>query len=182
MVANRAALTDHDTVKGVAEFLGRSRVNGIRAVAGVEITAEYDINETYHILGYGIDISNSFLGDIFKAPEVSCAEVITAIKQAGGYAVWAHPGLFCGIDIIRSRVKEFIGYGLDGIEAFHHAHIPEAIHGCIDLAKEYDLLITAGTDFHYNGSEQVGNINFHGHNVNVMLEKTIEKIFGEARC
>ena len=120
LVANRiayAALTDHDTVKGVAEFLGRSRVNGIRAVAGVEITAEYDINETYHILGYGIDISNSFLGDIFKAPEVSCAEAITAIKQAGGYAVWAHPGLFCGIDIIRSRVKEFIGYGLDGIEA-----------------------------------------------------------------
>ena len=45
-----AALTDHDTLAGVPAFLSACRKLGIRAISGVEISAEYP--RTLHILGY----------------------------------------------------------------------------------------------------------------------------------
>jgi len=175
---NYAALTDHDTVSGVEEFLQRTSEKGIHSVTGVEITAEYDKNSTYHILGYGIDISNVLLLETLKLPVVSCEEAIRIIKQAGGYAVWAHPGFECHINVIRFRVEEFIEYGLDGLEAFHYMNIPNAVIGCVELAHKYNLMITAGSDFHSKILEQVGKINYYGFDPLKVIGKTVEKIFG----
>jgi hypothetical protein len=53
------ALTDHDTVAGIARFMKAARVCGLRAIAGVEISATYTNPETggagdgeLHLLGY----------------------------------------------------------------------------------------------------------------------------------
>ncbi len=56
------ALTDHDTVSGVDEFLAEAEKypNQIYALGGIEISSHY-LNETIHILGYGIDPSNQEL-------------------------------------------------------------------------------------------------------------------------
>ncbi len=52
------ALTDHDTVAGVAEALEAGRAAGVRVIPGIEMSVEeHDI----HILGYGIDHANSEL-------------------------------------------------------------------------------------------------------------------------
>lgn len=48
------ALTDHDTVEGVDEFLDAARKQGITAVAGLEISSMFR-EHSLHILGYGID-------------------------------------------------------------------------------------------------------------------------------
>jgi len=72
---SHAALTDHDTVAGIEEFLSRTKVNGIQAVAGVEITAESDKDSTYHTLGYRIDISNNFL--LGTSGFLSCSRTAT---------------------------------------------------------------------------------------------------------
>ena len=48
------ALSDHDTVDGVAEALAAAG-DGIRVVPAVEISAVQDEYEDLHILGYGID-------------------------------------------------------------------------------------------------------------------------------
>jgi len=45
------AVTDHDTVSGVAEALARGRAVGVEVVPGVEISAEFKPG-TMHILGY----------------------------------------------------------------------------------------------------------------------------------
>ena len=52
------ALTDHDTVAGVAGALEAGRAAGVRVIPGIEMSVEeHDI----HILGYGIDHTNSEL-------------------------------------------------------------------------------------------------------------------------
>lgn len=54
------AITDHDTVAGIAEAVEAGRKHGIDVVPGVEISTVADSQEI-HILGYGINIDDSVL-------------------------------------------------------------------------------------------------------------------------
>ena len=49
------ALTDHDTVNGVAEAAATAAELGIDFLPGIEISAEYPHPGTMHLLGYGIN-------------------------------------------------------------------------------------------------------------------------------
>ena len=50
------ALTDHDTMDGVEEFLDACRKEGMTGIAGIEFSADVeDTGGTLHILGYGLD-------------------------------------------------------------------------------------------------------------------------------
>ncbi len=58
-----------------------------------------------------------------QAPSV--AEAIELIHGAGGVAVWAHPFWdFSDDDRGLSALESFIGFGLDGVEAFYVTHTP----------------------------------------------------------
>ena len=57
------ALTDHDTVAGIPEFLNAAAQREIPALAGIEISS-WDGEESLHILGYGIDHQD---GDLLAA-------------------------------------------------------------------------------------------------------------------
>ena len=48
------ALTDHDTVEGVAEFLQLGEQAGLTVLSGVEVSCSLR-QHTLHMLGYGID-------------------------------------------------------------------------------------------------------------------------------
>ncbi len=50
----RMALTDHDTVEGLAEASEAARLEGVAFLGGLEISAEFGPG-TLHILGYGFD-------------------------------------------------------------------------------------------------------------------------------
>ena len=54
------ALTDHDTVAGVAEAQQAGEALGIRVLPGIEISVEWQPGEL-HLLGLGIDIENKTL-------------------------------------------------------------------------------------------------------------------------
>ncbi len=49
------ALTDHDTVDGVAEAIGAGAEHGVTIVPAVEISTVDALGEDFHVLGYGID-------------------------------------------------------------------------------------------------------------------------------
>src|SRR5882757_6302848 len=55
------ALTDHDTVNGVAEASAAAAAAGIDFLPGIEISAEFPHPGTLHILGYGIDPASPVL-------------------------------------------------------------------------------------------------------------------------
>lgn len=59
-----AALTDHDTVLGIAEFLAACRRVGIKGIAGAEIYVTYR-GRHLHLLGYHLDHNNLALQEAF---------------------------------------------------------------------------------------------------------------------
>jgi len=58
------ALTDHDTIGGIAEAASEAKKIGIDFLPGIEISAEYPQPGTMHILGYGIDSASATLKDL----------------------------------------------------------------------------------------------------------------------
>lgn len=54
------ALTDHDSFAGVDEFLRAGAEQGVSAIAGIELSAEFNPGEL-HLLGYAVDITNDTL-------------------------------------------------------------------------------------------------------------------------
>ncbi|CAN5610504.1 PHP domain-containing protein [soil metagenome] len=54
------ALTDHDTIGGIAEAISAARESSLRLIPGVEFSIRVRRGET-HILGYGIDIADGAL-------------------------------------------------------------------------------------------------------------------------
>ena len=71
-------------------------------------------------------------------------EAIKTIKDAGGLAVLAHPGVVRNI----LELGKWAEMGLDGIEAFYPAHTNVLTREFLAMAKTHGLLVTAGTDYH----------------------------------
>jgi len=77
-------------------------------------------------------------------------EAIKAVKDAGGKAVLAHPGVVAKV----LDLPAWKDAGLDGLEAFYPAHTGVAIREFVSLAARHGLFVTAGVDFHGPGSER----------------------------
>ena len=58
------ALTDHDTIAGIAEAADEARLLGIEFLPGIEISCEYPRPGTLHMLGYGVDPANGTLASM----------------------------------------------------------------------------------------------------------------------
>lgn len=82
-------------------------------------------------------------------------QAITAIRDAEGIAVLAHPGPH-GL----AHVPDLIQVGLQGIEVFHPSHTAEDVFTLTRLATERDLLITGGSDCHglAKGQARLGQV------------------------
>ncbi|MHA7579864.1 PHP domain-containing protein [Paenibacillus vandeheii] len=226
------ALTDHDTVAGVAEAQRAGREYGIDVVAGVEISTRAG-GKDIHVLGYyvntedeqflerlrglreareernhliiaklqelGLEISwqevidglgrplepdesigrphmadvlvrkgyaadmrdafNRYLAEgqpgFVSVPRVAPEDACQWIKDAGGAAVIAHPGLYGDDELVR---RILVDSHPDGIEVVHSDHGPEEEHRYAELAREFGLIQTGGSDYH--GVRQ--GVVFHG--------------------
>jgi len=99
-----------------------------------------------------------YLGRAGKAyanpPRIPPEEAILLIKEAGGVPVLAHPGLYDNDSLVRRLIQN----GLVGIEAYHTDHSDEQEVYFQELADQFGLIKTAGSDFH---GERNGVI-FHG--------------------
>jgi len=60
------ALTDHDTVDGVAEAAAEAEKSGLDFLPGIEISCEYPHPGTMHLLGYGVRADSPVLRDLTK--------------------------------------------------------------------------------------------------------------------
>lgn len=226
------AVTDHDTVAGVAEAMAAGEEAGLLVVPGVEISTSL-AGKDIHVLGYFVDMHDpaflarlerqrdtrgrrnamilaklaalgipvmhaeveaaadrldgsggarqgdrtasarsigrphiaqvlidrgivssvqeafdKYLGEGGAAhvvpPRIAPAEAVRWIREAGGKAVLAHPGLYGDDELVLRIVED----GVDGIEAFHHDHGPDEARRYAAMAERFGLPITAGSDFH----------------------------------
>ena len=155
----KIAICDHNTVEGHKLYQDKVLIPAV----------EFDCWCGYvflHLLAYGIDVNNPVL-DEFMAKSKSETEadivrifakrdikqLISAIHEAGGIAVLAHPACCWALNLDKF-VGKLVSYGLDGIEV----HYPYRRHRAIirfatlrqikDIAQKYNLIVTGGTDCH----------------------------------
>lgn len=77
------------------------------------------------------------------------AEAVRWIRDAGGVAVLAHPTwVRTSADGLGTLLRELKAVGLGGIEVHYSTHTPSQTTEYLDLAKQCDLLVTGGSDFH----------------------------------
>lgn len=71
------------------------------------------------------------------------------IKNAGGLSVLAHPKLlrYDNLDTYQ-LLKRYKSIGLDGIEVYYPCHHDREIKAYTQMAKELNLLVTFGSDYH----------------------------------
>ncbi len=84
--------------------------------------------------------------------------VIEQIHLAGGVAVLAHPIIVRphGDLLNADKLCDLVDAGLDGIEVYHHRLDEEDREHFLKLAKQFNLVVTGGSDMH-GGLDQVGS-------------------------
>jgi predicted metal-dependent phosphoesterase TrpH len=209
------ALTDHDTVDGVAAAQAAGSSLGIRVIAGVELSSVDDGVEI-HVLGLHLtqpehlasaleelrasrrdraklivdrlnslgvpvtlesvyaaagegavgrphiakalvaggwardfrDAFDRWLGNgkpaCIEKRTVTFAEATRLIHDAGGLAVYAHPGG----DASRAEIEELASQGLDAVEVRHPSHTVDEIVRLERLTDDLGLLPSGGSDWH----------------------------------
>lgn len=219
------ALTDHDTVAGLAEAIGMAAALGLRCIPGIELSCTLDGHGDVHLLGYFIDPGNEQLLQLLEERELeridraertvdrlgalgvditmddimsetdghapgrphiaralvrrgivrdvagaftaewlgsggrahvpwnatALADGIDVVHDAGGVAVFAHPGARASDGYPEDAVRHAAALGLDGIEVDHPAHDGEDVERSARIATELKLVQTAGSDDHGHG-------------------------------
>ncbi len=144
-----------ERIKKMARKLRRMGVNidhqEVFDVAGKGSPGRMHVADVLCRKGYCRSISESFqkyLSDNGPAyvPKtiLKLRDAIELIIYSGGVPVFAHPGV-TKRDVL---IPKMIEYGLQGIEVYYPAHLPETTKKYIRMAKKYDLVITGGSDCH----------------------------------
>ena len=215
------ALNDHNTVKGLDEFLALAEEQGIKAIPGIEFSVNY-LGRELHLLAFGIDkkyfaeieekmdeylrirertnremvealreggylidyddvyeksgngyINRSHIGkalvekgycsavrDAFatllskespyfrprRYPDVF--EMIEYIEKIGAVSILAHPFLQFDEDGLRAFLTEAKKHGLCGMETVYTEYDEKTTALAREMAAEFALLESGGSDFH----------------------------------
>jgi len=109
--------------------------------------------------GYAKDIKNVFKKFLTPGKPgyvehewASLKDAVEWITQAGGDAIIAHPGRYdMGKKLYPSLLADFKSFGGSGIEVMSGSQDPSQSQYFAELAKEYDLFASCGSDFHGPG-------------------------------
>lgn len=104
-------------------------------------------------MGYSLSVFGELYKTLF-APKTGWAlvethlpdtrDAIRLIKETGGAAILAHPGVYGNFDII----EELCRLSLDGIEVFHSRQSEKDTARARAAADRFGLIRTGGSDFH----------------------------------
>ena len=110
--------------------------------------------------GYAPDVSTAFATYLTadSPPGTRCyeeryrpdpGEAFDLIHAAHGVAIMAHPRFWTSDPaLLRAGLRRLKERGLDGIEAVYQANLPGETIEHLRAARELDLAVTAGSDFH----------------------------------
>ncbi|MFW5981184.1 MAG: PHP domain-containing protein [bacterium] len=142
----KISFTDIQKMAG-DKYIGRPHI--ARALVKANYINEIDEAFTSEYIGNG--------GRAYVAKErIAPDKAINLIHQAGGIAVLAHPYFISkGDPFNKEDIKKLMAKGLDGIEVYHSKHNQEVSNYYYNIAKELDLIITGGSDFHGQSTPEV---------------------------
>ncbi len=125
----------------------------IHAAAGETRRSIDSINRKY-VQSNGMLVPEEFYSDKRVLDALSAVQ---AIRESGGKAVLAHPGLLYSMrwgscehayEEFLALLKLLVDHGLSGIETFHSCHTPNQQTLFSEIAKRFNLKQTAGSDSH----------------------------------
>jgi 3',5'-nucleoside bisphosphate phosphatase len=99
--------------------------------------------------------------------------VVELIVQAGGVASLAHPG-YTKKDAV---IPEMVAAGLTAIEAYHSSHDEATTARYLEVARQYALAVTGGSDYHGEGtrrSEFFGVVNLPAVDFDKLLQCRVQ--------
>lgn len=119
------ALTDHDSLNGIPEFLDTCRVIGLRGIPGVEISAEFGPG-TFHMLGYFLTPGqvelDHVLASIRGGREDRNLLILRKLNDLGLKLTWEEVAAFAGEDVVGrphfAQAMQARGYVKSKQEAF----------------------------------------------------------------
>lgn len=128
--------------------------------------------------GYATELYGYVNDKLFSYPNGECLVtreypdvnfVLDLIHSSKGVAVLAHPHMFKNIELMHELTE---AGKLDGIEAYHYSATPIQQKALEEFAKEHDLIVTGGSDFHglYNSTMTHIGSNFTD-------EENLDKLF-----
>lgn len=134
-------------------------------------------------------ISNESPNYVRRA-HISAQDALALLHGARGVAVWSHPAIHFknNYEGLENFLKELTGWGLDGIEVFNPSHTEDDSEFLEGLSKKYNLLRTAGSDFHEAGKHAadqetglhsarfIGDYETHGFSADDIVPKLLETI------
>lgn len=95
------------------------------------------------------------------------AGAIESIHEAGGLAIWAHPPL----PMLGAALREFVDAGLDGLECYRPRVSPEDLNRLLNKARQHELLVTGGSDWHGEWHDDLGSFHVDRHEIAPFLER-----------
>lgn len=132
------ALTDHDTVGGIAEAQETSRRLGIDFLPGIEVSAEFPPPGTLHILGYGIDPTSASLaeatGQLRHGRDTRNPRIVARLRELG-------------VAITMAEVEAEAGPGMAGGPVIGRPHIAAVLvrKGYVSSIKQaFDKYLAQG--------------------------------------
>ncbi len=91
---------------------------------------------------------------------------ISAIKNSGGIVVWAHPLGGEGEEHLTKekfipKLEKMIDFGIQGLECFYSRYNEDESLFLFEIAKKYNLLTSAGSDYHgaNKSNIEIGKLN-----------------------
>jgi predicted metal-dependent phosphoesterase TrpH len=97
------ALTDHDGLGGLPQFMDACQAKGLIGIPGVEISIEFKPG-TLHVLGYFIDAGNApfaaALEDLRDGRESRNLKILQKLNELGCALSWEEVAAFAGEDVV----------------------------------------------------------------------------------
>ena len=97
----------------------------------------------------------------YPSKRITPIQGVELIKNAGGFAVIAHPLRFVQQRKLEPLVEGLKQFGLAGVEAYYPTHDEMMSKTILSLAKRHRLIATGGTDYHgANRNIELGSVEF----------------------
>ena len=85
-------------------------------------------------------------GKVLHTPRYEPVDtVLDLIRACRGVVILAHPSVYHSMELARELIQQG---KLDGVEIEHPRNTAEDKAELKELAREYDLIVTGGTDYH----------------------------------
>lgn len=162
------SITDYDTM-GEYRFIDKKELeqSGVTIIPGVQMICLYG-DSMVDVLGYEIN-PNLFqlLKKVYykKYPghnnkHITFKNASKLIHLLGGKVVLAHPyrsraNSIVGEELVKKAIADNL---IDGIECFHSFHTKEETETLLKYANEYDLYVTAGSNYSCFGKKVRGDM------------------------